>query len=139
MMKIYNPLKKVRLALAVGAAAAALTLTSGCFLFAVGAAGAAGAGTVAYVEGRLTATLGKPYEAVSAAAGRAVQQLQFFQIGDTKDALSDMLVARTAEDKKIKIVVTRISDQLTRVEIRVGTFGDQAISQTILDRINANL
>ena len=32
-----------------------------------------------------------------------------------------------------------VSDTLTKVEIRVGTFGDKAISTSIYDRIKGNL
>ncbi|MGA2693039.1 MAG: DUF3568 family protein, partial [Opitutaceae bacterium] len=42
-------------------ALAAGVATSGCFVVALGAAGAAGAGTVAYARGQLDATLANGY------------------------------------------------------------------------------
>jgi acetaldehyde dehydrogenase (acetylating) len=138
-MNINGVGRRLRIVLACAAAASAMTLVSGCFLVAVGAAGAAGAGTVAYVDGKLTATLAKPYEAVVAASGRAIAELQFLKVGETKDALKDTVEVRTADDKKVTIEATRVGDNLTRVEIRVGMFGDQPVSRTILDRINAGL
>jgi len=139
IMRIKWPSGCLHRLLAGAAAAGALALTSGCIVAALGAAGAAGAGTVAYVEGKLTATLANPYERVVRASNLAIHQMQFLELGETKDALSDEIKARTAEDKKITILITRVSDALTRVEIRVGLLGDRPVSQTILDRINANL
>ncbi len=48
-------------------------------------------------------------------------------------------MARTAGDKKIKIVVDRVGDTVTNVNIRVGVFGDERISLALLDKIKADL
>lgn len=125
-----------RKALAVLAAAGALALTPGCLVV---AAGAAGAGSVAFVEGKLTATMGNPFERVVRATNLAGEQLRFMEISESRDSQSYELKGRTPEDHRVTIVVTRVSDALTRVEIRVGVLGDKPFSQTILDRINANL
>ena len=103
------------------------------------AAGAAGAGTVAYIRGGLEASLEGRYDSVVAAANEAVADLQFARISENKDALTALIVARTADDKKIDITVTKVSANLSRVEIRVGVFGDEFVSVSILDRIKANL
>lgn len=116
-----------------------LATSTGCFLVAVGAAGAAGAGTVAYVRGELDATLGRRYEAVANSADSAIAQLQFVKVSETKDAFTWEIVARTAEDKKVDIKVSRQGDDLTRVSIRIGVFGDEEKSRVVLDRIKANL
>ena len=83
-----------------------LLATSGCFLVAVGAAGAAGAGTVAYVRGELDATLGSSFPAVAYATEKAVSQLQFAPGRETKDALTLEIATRTADDKKLDVIVT---------------------------------
>jgi hypothetical protein len=131
-----------RFLLQAAAAAALLSATvlgSGCFVVAVGAGGAAGAGTVAWVEGALTVNLPNPYESVVGASNQALAQLQFFKLGEKRDALSDDLTARTAEDKKVEIKVTRVADNLTKLQIRVGTFGDKPLSSVILNRIQSDL
>ena len=74
-----------------------------------------------------------------AAAGQAVADLKFARISENKDALVCVLVARTAEDKKIEIKVTKVSDSLSKVQIRVGIFGDELVSISILDRIKSHL
>jgi len=111
-------------------------MQSGCLLV---AAGAAGAGTVAYVRGELDASLGNGYESVVLASNRAIDQLQFKKISESKDALKALLIARTASDKKVQITVIKVSETLTKVEIRVGVFGDQALSTTILEKIKGSL
>ncbi|HVS52684.1 MAG TPA: DUF3568 family protein [Opitutaceae bacterium] len=108
---------------------------SGCFVV---AAGAAGAGTVAYIRGELDATLPTDLDATDAAANRALQRLQFMKISEAKDALSVSIAARTAQDKKIGITLSKTADNLTRVRIRVGLFGDETASRALLDAIKAS-
>ena len=115
---------------------ALLPLLSGCVAV---LAGAAGAGTVAWVEGRLDATLDANFDQAEKAANRAVTQLQFVKVNEKKDALTATLIARTAEDKKIEIKVVRVGDTTSRVQISVGVFGDEGQSLAILDKIKANL
>jgi Protein of unknown function (DUF3568) len=116
-----------------------LAATPGCFLVAVGAAGAAGAGTVAYVRGELDATLGSPFPAVVDATARAVSQLQFAPVKETKDSLNYETISRTADDRKVDITITNEASNLTVVHIRIGIFGDETESRAILDKIKANL
>ena len=115
---------------------ALLPLLSGCVAV---LAGAAGAGAVAWVEGRLDATLDANFDQAEKAADRAVTQLQFVKVNEEKDALTATLIARTAEDKKIEIKVVRAGDTTSRVQISVGVFGDEGQSLAILDKIKANL
>ncbi|MBW8781228.1 MAG: DUF3568 family protein [Verrucomicrobia bacterium] len=121
---------------ALVALASLVAFQSGCLLV---AAGAAGAGTVAYVRGELDASLAGSYDSVVKAANRALDDLQFKKINETKDAIKTVLVARTADDKKVRIEITKVSDTLTKVEIRVGVFGNENLSRTILDKIQKNL
>ncbi len=116
-----------------------LALCSGCFLVAVGAAGAAGAGTVAYIRGELDAAVSGTVESVDKATNQALQQLQFAKINEGKSAVDAAITARTGQDRKIAIRLDRIGDNLTRVRIRVGTFGDETLSRLICDKIKANL
>ena len=132
-MKLSFPAARVSAALIL---ASLVGLQSGCLIV---AAGAAGAGTVAYIRGGLEASLEGRYDSVVAAANEAVADLQFARISENKDALTALIVARTADDKKIDITVTKVSANLSMVEIRVGVFGDEFVSVSILDRIKANL
>lgn len=124
-----------RLALVVLLAAAPVALT-GCV--AVVAAGGA-AGTVAWMRGALETNVEGSAERVATAAQRAVADLGFASVSQTTDATGGEIVARTAKDERIRIELTRITDSSTKVSIRVGTFGDQAISQQVLDAIKRRL
>ena len=131
-----NIMKTIWRLWAILAVAAFLPLPSGCVAV---LAGAAGAGTVAWVEGRLDATLDANFGRAERAADRAITQLQFAKVSEDKDALTAKLIARTAEDKRVEIKVIREGDTASKVQIRVGLFGDKAQSLAILDKIKANL
>lgn len=110
--------------------------TSGCLAV---AAGAAGAGTVAYIRGQLEASVSHNIDAVDRAANRAAEQLRFAKINESADALTRVITLRTAEDKKIEVKISRSTDTLTQIRIRVGVFGDEALSRLLLEKIQANL
>ena len=119
--------------------AATLVFNSGCFLVAVGAAGAAGAGTVAYIRGELDASVAGDVDRVAHAVNTALQQLQFAKIAEGKSKVDAAITARTGQDKKIEIRLNRTADDLTRVRIRISTFGDESLSRLLLEKIKANL
>jgi hypothetical protein len=128
-----KPALKFRTLLAAALLAASLT---GCVAV---VAGAAGAGTVVWVRGELEAVLDSNYEKAVTAANLAIRQFQFAKISEKKDALTAILIARTAEDRKVEIKVSKTGDQSAKVQIRVGFFGDEALSLTVLDKIKTNL
>ena len=122
--------------LLVPLAAVLLAALTGCVPV---AAGAAGAGTVAWMNGRLDATLESDFESVVKATNAAIKDLQFAKISENKDALEAILVVRTAADKKIEIKIFKVADKAAKVQIRVGIFGDQPLELTFLDKIKGNL
>lgn len=127
-----SPLRLL-VALGLGLTAAGLT---GCV--AVVAAGAAGTG-VAWYSGRLEANLDQNIEAVFAASQKALNQLEFANISNKKSTVDAQLVSRTALDKKVEITLQKVTDRSTKVMIRVGVFGDETLSMSILDKIKAAL
>jgi hypothetical protein len=134
-MKTHS-LRKVGLGLLATATFATVAVTSGCLAVAAGA----GAGTaVAYARGQLEANVSADFENTAAASSRALQQLGIAKVSEHKDSLIDMIVARNAADKKIEIRLENLAKGLTKVRIRIGVFGDEALSMAILDKIKANL
>lgn len=125
--------RRLLVALGLGLAAAGLT---GCV--AVVAAGAAGTG-VAWYSGRLEANLDHNLDAVFAAAQKSLNQLEFANISNKKSSVDARLVSRTALDKKVEITLEKVTDRSTKVIIRVGIFGDETLSMSILDKIKAAL
>lgn len=110
---------------------------TGCV--AVVAAGAAAGGTAAYIRGELETNLPAAYEDAVRASNKAITDLQFAPVNQKKDALKAVLLARTAEDKKVEIRLDRIANDVTRLRIRVGVIGDQGLSLAVFEKIRANL
>src|SRR6185503_11901316 len=95
-----NSMKQFALPLYAAAMLALATGVSGCLAVAAGAgAGAA----VAYVRGKLEANLGADYEVAITATNRAIQQLGYAKVSESKDSLVDNFVVRNADDKRIDI------------------------------------
>lgn len=123
-------------ALLLALPAAAALVQSGCV--AVVAAGAAGGG-VAWYSGKLEANVEGDIDEVYRASQKALTQLEFAKISENKSAVDAQLVSRTALDKKVEITLGKATDKTTKIAIRVGVFGDEPLSMTILEKIKANL
>lgn len=117
----------------------ALVLQTGCALLLVGGGAAAGVGGYAYVKGELKATEKASLDKVWDASLAAMQELQFAVTAQAKDALTGELTARTAQDKKVTIQLKALPDSSTEIKVRVGTFGDEALSLVIMDKIKKHL
>jgi hypothetical protein len=131
-----NSARKYLSAIAAAVLNGAAAATSGCVAVAAGAgAGAA----VAYVRGDLEATLGSSYDNAANATNRAIQQLGFAKVSEKRDTLVDVFTVRNAADKKIEIRLDNLANNLTKVRIRVGVFGDEPLSIAILEKIKGNL
>ena len=127
---------RLSVVLLAGAAGGVLVTTSGCV------AVVAGAGTgaaVAYVRGDLDGTVNAGFEKAVRAANAAVDELKFAKVSEKKDGLLTILVARNTADKRIEIRVEQAGDAVSKVKIRVGIFGDEALSLAVLDKIKAKL
>lgn len=114
-----------------------LLVNSGCPAIFLGAAagGAMGAGTVAYIGGELRSTEEVTLNRGWKAAQMAMRDLEFKITDKGKDVFDAELRAAGASGKKIKVVLKKISDTRTEIKIRVGTFGDESMSQQILETI----
>jgi hypothetical protein len=131
-------MKKTKLLMTV-LMASLLAFGSGCVLFVAGAAAGAGVAGYAWVNGEIEATeaasLTRTWEASLAAMG----DLQFPVTSQAKDALEGNLTARNAKNTSIKIRLKYLSNTSTELHIRVGTFGDEALSRIILNKIHEHL
>ena len=128
---------KIKSLITLFATAVAAVYLSGCAAVIIG--GAAGAGTYAYIRGEMKGNENASLDRTWTATLAAMKDLEFSVTTQQKDALQGRIVARTALDKKIEINVTKISDSLTEIKIRVGTFGDQMLSHTIVQSIEKRL
>lgn len=135
MKSSLGDLCSLRVALALVSLAALPGLT-GCVVV---AAGAVGAGAVAYVRGELESSLEASLDEAYAAAQRALTQLEFAKIEHGRTGVDARLVHRTALDKRVEIKLRKVTERLTKIEIRIGIVGDQELSLTLLDKIRDEL
>ena len=60
-------------------------------------------------------------------------------ISRNASGLEGQVVARTSDDKKISVNIKRQADNVCKVFVRVGTFGNEAIQNQILAAIMKRL
>ncbi len=128
---------------AVGAVALA---SSGCLALAVAGAGAAGGAVgYAYYNGKVCRTYPARVEDVWAATQTALRELGLPVLQDESHPRQRVLVSRAADGDRIRIAVEMEAPKipadppLTRVCIRVATFGDRETSVRILEQIGLHL
>lgn len=112
------------------------TLSAGCV--ALAAAGAATAGVV-WVRGALETHVERDITRVHRAAQETLRELEFAVVTDRKSGVDAEVVARTALDKKVTVTLRQITPNTTKISIRVGLMGDEAMSNMILERLRAKL
>lgn len=132
-------MRQWRRAMKMVALVAAMACSSGCILAAAAVGAGAVAGGVLYVKGELQADVAATPPRVTDAAKRALTDLSLLNVSATGTGIDGLVTARTAADKRVEITVRRKTDSLTAVGIRVGIFGDEDLSRTILQRIEGNL
>ncbi len=121
--------------------ASLLAFVSGCGteLLLAGAGAGAGVGGYAWINGEVKTTEGASLDRTWNATLAAMKDLQFPVTSQAKDALEANLTARNASNTSISIKLKNLSNTSTEIRIRVGTFGDEALSRTILNKIDGRL
>lgn len=112
-----------------------VVLVEGCVVVAAGGA----AGAVAYIRGDLEAVEEKDIDAVYKATEKALEELGLKVSKKTKDAMSAVIIARDAQDKKVTIKLNGTAEETTKLSIRIGTFGSETKSRLIYQKIHDNL
>ena len=108
----------------------ALTITSGCQVVSPG---------VTNNIGSIQALIAATPEEVTGAAKSVVEEMKLILVSAESTGLDGKVVARTAQDKNVKIVITRQDNNVSHISIRVGSLGDTAASMLILDRVKERL
>lgn len=115
----------------------------GCFappvMLASAGLSAAQEGATAYARGRLSTAHPAPLPAVWDAT---IDALEDYEFTIRRQRVSDRLgyvIARDLSDRKITIELHARTPRVTKVRIRVGFWGDPAISRLIMDGITSRL
>ena len=109
---------------------------SGCLLFAGAAAGVAG---VFYDKGDLTGYVDADVRRTTAATKLAMGDMGFPVITSYSDTEEGKVEARVGSDNKAVVHVNRKSDTVSKINIRIGTFGDESLSRQILAKTEQRL
>jgi hypothetical protein len=118
--------------------------TSGCLAIAAGAAGGAALGYF-YYRGEMCKYYSAGTEATFAATRAALLDLAMPILREENHGDTGVIESRTARSDAVYISLKKDMDNnpaqvpLTRVGVRVGTFGDDAISTTVLAQIETRL
>lgn len=91
------------------------------------------AGAGAYVNGEIQAAWTIPINSLWPAAQAAVRDLQFTVVRERlDDSRKGVIFVQDAVKRSIEINMTAVTPTVTRFTIRVGVFGDEAISRLIV-------
>jgi len=110
---------------------------SGCFALLLGAA--AGAGTVAWVNGDLEVNIDAPVDKVHSATVSGLKRLKLPVTTDLKDKHNAKVRSKYSDGKDVTIDILAITERTSKIKIRVGILGDQARSEAILTSIRKYL
>jgi len=106
---------------------------SGCFALLAGVAG--GTGTAVWLSGKLTQEINKPYDRTVNAVKDAFKSLDLPITKETKSETVAQIMGNYTDGKTIWVDVRRVTDQASRVDVRVGASGDKAAEQKLMDKI----
>ena len=89
--------------------------------------------------GTITATLPASPQEVTDAATQTIKAMDLILISSDATGVDGRVIARTARDDSVTIDVKATEEGGSNIDIRIGTFGNEAMSLTILDRIRQRL
>ena len=107
--------------------------SSGCVALLAGAAG--GAGTAAWLSGKLTQEIKQPYEKTVKASKDTLSSMQYEITKEIKKDTVAQLMGKYSDGKTIWVDVHKITENSTRIDVRVGMSSDKMAEQKILDKI----
>ena len=116
-----------------------IIFTSGCTLLLVGTVATAGIAGTAWYLGSLSGDVKATPPQVEKATIAAFKKLNYTVLSSTSDAINTKITEKSTLDDSIKVTGKLLESGQTEVTIRVGTFGDQAISVKLMTEINTNL
>ena len=128
--------KKIIISLLLGTSV--LTLNS-CIVAAL----AVGGGTVAYINGSYSMNLEGNYKDTYNAALKAVNDNEDYVLVsknlDQTNNTAEIEGATKVDSANLSIDIEKLTKNASKVTVKFGSFGDQAMSSTLMDKIQANL
>lgn len=105
----------------------------------VGLTGAVGCQTTRQVTGTRFEHFSANPDQVVEAAKAAAEELQLQMITATSSKVDGKLSAQTAQGKTVTIEVNREAEGVSKVAVKVGALGDEAVTNALLEKTRARL
>ena len=109
----------------------------GCVALLAGAAG--GAGTAAWLSGKLSQEVNVSFDRALQASRRGLESLKFKVTKETLKEDVAQLMSKYSDGRTIWVDVHRVADSASRIEVRVGATGDKEAAQKVLNQIRRYL
>ncbi|MDD5730807.1 MAG: DUF3568 family protein [Candidatus Omnitrophica bacterium] len=109
----------------------------GCVALLAGAAG--GAGTAAWLSGKLSQEVNAPFDRSIAAAESALKSLNLVETKITKKEDVAQVMSNYTDGRTVWIDIHRVTQSSSKIEVRVGAAGDKEAAQKILNSIVKHL
>ena len=111
---------------------------SGCFLFVAGVAG--GAGTAIWLSGKMTQEFHVSYQHTIDSTKLALKSLNLELVKESREEKVTQIKSKYTDGKEIWIDISHVTENSTRVEVRVGAVNpDKEATSLLLKRIQDNL
>ncbi len=114
------------------AAVMLLPIATGCIPLLAGAAG--GAGTAAWLSGKLVQEFHSSYEDTINASKRALSELDLDVDKETRQDTVTQLRSKYSDGREVWVDIHKVTETSSRVEVRVG-IGDKEAANSILKKI----
>ena len=92
-----------------------------------------------YVFGHLDGVMNGTPQSVVKAAKSVLEDQEMKEITEAASALDGKVTAKTALDKPISITVTKKDETSSKISIKIGSFGDHAVSVDLYGKIKSKL
>lgn len=112
---------------------------SGGFLAAMLVLLIGGCATMKKMTGTYEVSVAAEPDQVVAAVEAALAELELKTVTSSATKVDGEVLAKTAQDKDVKIKVRREGDGVTKMSVHVGAFGDKSISDAIIAKTKAQL
>lgn len=130
--------RMLRLGVGLAVLAPLAATAAGCIAALFVGAGV-GALAVAYVAGEGQQAFAEPMEKTRQAVIAVMDEMSFSIIEKSGDAADAKVVGLTSERHEVKVHLSRESDKVTMVTIRVGTMGNERLTRLLFEKINDRL
>jgi hypothetical protein len=89
--------------------------------------------------GSYTTNFDSTPDKVTTAASKACEDLKLSDINSSGSKVDGKVTAKTSEGTEVTIDIAQAGDNVSKVTIRVGATGDDAVSKQLADRIKSHL